>query len=99
MVFISEGRLLRPGQDCAATYGAAVVIHEVLTLNETDFLELPVAELRPDKSGPFPHGLHTLVHDGERFWIDGKRFVVDLSVFWKKLMGRASRMFSPVGVA
>ena len=99
MVFNAEGRLFRPGQDCAATYGAAVVVHEILTLTGTDFREVPVAELRPDKSGPFPHGLHTLVHDGERFWVDGKRFVLDLSVFRKKILGRASRMFSAAGVA
>jgi hypothetical protein len=99
MMFNSEGRLFRPGQDCASTYGAAVVIHEILTLTEMDFREAPVAELRPDRSGPFPHGLHTLVHDGERFWVDGKRFVLDLSVFRKKMLGRASRMFSPAGVA
>jgi hypothetical protein len=94
MVFNSGGRLFRPGQDCAATYGAAVAIHEILTLTETDFRERPVAELRPDKSGPFPHGLHTLVHDGDRFWVDGKRFMLDLGVFRKKLLGRVSRMFS-----
>jgi hypothetical protein len=93
-VFSSGGRLFRPGQDCASTYGAAVVVHEVLTLTETDFRERPVAELRPDRSGPFPHGLHTLVHDGQRFWVDGKRFVLDLTVFRRKLLGRASRMLS-----
>ncbi len=99
MMFNSEGRLFRPGQDCASTYGAAVVIHEILTLTETDFREVPVAEVRPNRSGPFPHGLHTLVHDGERFWVDGKRFVLDLSVFRKKMLSRASRIFSPAGVA
>jgi len=72
MVFSSGGRLFRPGQDCAATYGAAVAIHEILTLTESEFRESRVAKLRPDRHGPFPHGLHTLVHDGERFWIDGK---------------------------
>ncbi|HEY4040362.1 MAG TPA: hypothetical protein VGM32_00790 [Rhodopila sp.] len=94
MVFNVDGRLFRPGQDCAATYGAAVVVHEILTLTESAFCERPVVELRPDKSGPFPDGLHTLVHDGERFWVDGKRFVLDLSVFGKKLSRRASGMFA-----
>jgi hypothetical protein len=94
MVFSVEGRLFRPGQDCAATYGAAVVVHEILTLTESAFCERPVVELRPDKSGPFPDGLHTLVHDGKRFWVDGKRFVLDLSVFRKKLLRRASGMLA-----
>jgi hypothetical protein len=99
MMFVSGGRLFRPGQDCAATYGAAVAIHEILTLNERDFGETLVAVLRPDRSGPFPHGLHTLVHDGERFWLDGKRFMVDLGLLREKLFGRASRVLAGMGVS
>jgi hypothetical protein len=66
----------------------------VLTLTGTDFRETEVARLRPDPTGPFPHGLHTLMHDGERFWVDGKRFVLDPGQFRRKLFGRASKMFS-----
>jgi hypothetical protein len=69
-----------------------------LTLTETEFRESLVTVLRPDRSGPFPHGLHTLVHDGDRFWLDGKRFVLDLGRFRQKLLGRASRVVSSVGV-
>ncbi len=98
MVFNANGRLFRPGQDCAATYGAALAIHEILTLTETDFCESLITVLRPDKSGPFPHGLHTLVHDGERFWVDGKRFVLDLGLFRQKILGRTFRMFSRLRV-
>jgi len=96
---ISAGeRLFRPGQDCAATYGAAVALHEVLTLTETEYHESLVSVLRPDDTGPFPHGLHTLVHDGERFWADGKRFVLDLGRLRHKVANRASRMVSKMGV-
>jgi hypothetical protein len=98
MVFSDAGRLYRPGQDCAATYGAAVAIHEILTLTETDFSEALVTVLQPDRAGPFPNGLHTLVHDGERFWLDGKRFVLDLGLLRRKLLGRAHRAFSGTGV-
>ena len=94
MVFALDGRLFRPAQDCAETYGAGITIHEILTLTESDFRETQVAELRPDATGPFPHGLHTLVHDGARFWVDGKRFVFDPGQFREKLLGRASRLFS-----
>ncbi len=97
-VFNAGGRLYRPGQDCAATYGAAVAIHEIVTLNEGQFVESLVTVLRPDPTGPFPHGLHTLVHDGERFWLDGKRFVRNLGLFRQKLLSRASRVFSGMGV-
>ena len=97
MIFNRDGRLFRPGQDCAATYGAGVAVHEIQTLTETEFSEVVVAELRPDRSGPFPHGLHTLVHDGERFWVDGKRYVLDLSVFRRKLLGRVAVLFARSG--
>jgi len=97
MMFNTGGRLFRPAQDCAATYGAAVAIHEILTLTETDFRETLTTVLTPDQSGPFPHGLHTLVHDGERFWVDGKRFVFDLMSLRRKLARRASGVFSKAG--
>jgi hypothetical protein len=42
--------------------------------------------------------LHTLVHDGERFWVDGKRFVFDLGRLRHKVANRASRMVSKMGV-
>lgn len=98
MLFNVAGRLFRPGQDCAATYGAALAIHEILVLTETDFRESLTTVLRPDLTGPFPHGLHTLAHDGERFWLDGKRFVLDLGMLWRKLLRRAHRGFSGMGV-
>lgn len=96
--FAIDGRLFRPAQDCASTYGGGVVIHEIQTLTETDFRESPVTVLRPDRSGPFPHGLHTLVHDGERFWLDGKRFVLDLTALRAKVVRRVSRVLSRIWV-
>jgi hypothetical protein len=93
MLFNLDGRLFRPGQDCASTYGAAVAIHEVLQLTETQFHESLVTVLRPDSVGRFPHGLHTLTHDGEQFWVDGKRFVFDPGSLCRKAFGRASCMF------
>jgi hypothetical protein len=98
MVFSTGGRLFRPGQDCAATYGAAIALHEVTTLTETEFRESLITVLRPDRTGPFPHGIHTLVHDGDRFWVDGKRFVLDTARLWHKLVNRAARMVSKAEV-
>ncbi|MFL5255436.1 MAG: hypothetical protein ACJ8AI_21590 [Rhodopila sp.] len=94
MLFSLGGRLFRSGQDCAATYGAAVALHEVLTLTTTAFRESLITVLRPDRTGPFPHGLHTLTHDGKQFWVDGKRYVLDVTALRRKLAGRASRLLS-----
>lgn len=89
--FVIDGRLYRPAQDCAATYGAAVAVQEIVTLTETDFREVPIRTIRPDPKGPFPHGLHTLTHDGTRFWVDGKRFVFTPGAFAKKILSRLTR--------
>jgi len=86
-----RGRLIRPGQDCAATYGAAVALHEIEVLTPDDFSETLLMVPRPDPAGPFPHGMHTLVHDGERFWLDGKRFIFDPSILARKVLRRVRR--------
>lgn len=78
-VVMIGGRLIRPAQDCAEGYGAAIALNEVTCLTETTFREVRIGTLRPDPNGPFPNGLHTLTHDGERFWVDGKRIVFDLA--------------------
>ena len=38
-------RLIRPGQDCAASYGAAIVFNEVLELSPTRYRERPLSRL------------------------------------------------------
>ncbi len=76
--------LFRLGQDCAQTYGAGLVIHRVDLLTPDDYRETVVTRLRPDPSGPFPHGLHTLSAGDGRVWLDGKRHVFSLSsLIWK----------------
>jgi hypothetical protein len=85
-VFRIGAALFRPGQDCARTYGAAVLIHRIETLTPDTFRESVVARLDPDPDGPFPHGLHTLSVDSERVWVDGKRFVFDAAGLRRKAM-------------
>ncbi len=84
--------LFRPGQDCAATYGAGVVVHRVETLTPHTYRETVVTRLRPDPSGPFPHGLHTLSADNGVAWLDGKRFEFDFSTLSGKILRRTARM-------
>ena len=90
-------RLFRPGQDCGATYGAGVAVYEIVKLTEKEFQETLVTVLRPDPAGPFPHGLHTLAHDGTRFWVDGKRFVLSFGMLRHKLKDRTLRGLNMVG--
>jgi hypothetical protein len=94
-LFVIGQRLYRPAQDCAATYGAAVTLHEVEVLTETAFVETLVGVVKPDPAGPFPDGLHTLVSDGRHTWVDGKRFVFDTGTVGNKIAGRLRRLAKP----
>jgi hypothetical protein len=91
-VFGIGAALFRPGQDCARTYGAAVVIHRIECLTPDAYRESVVARLDPDPDGPYPHGLHTLSVDSERVWLDGKRFVFDVAQLPRKAFRKIGRL-------
>lgn len=44
-LFRRDGRLFRPAQDCAPSYGTAVVFNEVLELSPTHYRETPLGRL------------------------------------------------------
>ena len=69
-LFVDGGRLIRPSQDCARAYGYATVFSEVITLNETEYEERPLARLEP---GWYPGNLGTHTYARSRDWevIDG----------------------------
>jgi hypothetical protein len=87
-LFDIDGQLHRPGQDCTTTYGGGIAIHRIDLLTPDAFRETLVRVLRPDPDGPFPDGLHTIVHDGARCWVDGKRLVLDPASIMHRLLRR-----------
>ena len=86
--FRVHGRWYRPAQDCSKTYGGALVINEIRTCTTERYDEAPVAALRPDPSGRFPDGLHTLALDGSRMLVDGKRISYHPAIAWNKVRRR-----------
>jgi hypothetical protein len=70
--FQHAGRLLRPGQDCSMSYGGAVVLNEILQLDERGLLEVEILRLEPG-GGEFADGLHTLSGSPNGWIIDGCR--------------------------
>ena len=71
-LFRADGKLIRPAQDCSQTYGGAVVLHEVVRLDQGGFHEVPLRRLEPD--AVYPDGLHTICPAGNVTIIDGKRW-------------------------
>ena len=72
---LQRGRdLIRPGQDCTAMYGRAVVLNRVETLSRDSYRESPVSRIEPDWM-PRLRGTHTYNADAEYEYIDGYRTV------------------------
>jgi hypothetical protein len=82
--FVIKRRLFRPAQDCSNHYGGAVEIMEVTELTPSRFREVRALRLEPDRTGPYPDGLHHLVIDGEKVYLDGKKRQPDR---WRWLRG------------
>jgi hypothetical protein len=72
---LQRGReLIRPGQDCTALYGRAVVLNRVETLSRDSYRECAVARIEPDWM-PHLKGTHTYNADAEYEYLDGYRTV------------------------
>ncbi len=97
-IFIENGKLYRPAQDCSKTYGGAIVLHEITQLSETEFKERQVGRLEPFKRSDYPDGLHTINQVGDITLIDSKRYIFLWSNFrfhlknkFRKLLGSGSK--------
>ena len=90
--FMHNGKLYRPSQDCASTYGAAVVINEIIKLDESSFEEKQVNIIHPLKKSKFNKGLHTISSFGNITLIDGKRYVFSFSSFRNALRRKLKKV-------
>lgn len=89
--FVHEGVLYRPAQDCSRSYGGSVAIRRVLSLDRNSFEEDTAVEVRPDLSGGYPHGLHTISQVGDSFLVDGSRHRFSTPAFLYELRERLRR--------
>jgi hypothetical protein len=89
--YLADGKLWRPAQDCAATYGAAVVISQVTELTTERFAEVEVRRLTPQANWPYPHGFHTLTAWGDRTLIDAKRHGIVPAAIARRVLSRLRR--------
>lgn len=47
-IYVEDGRLCRPAQDCSVRYGYAIRINHITRLTEDDYAEVEVAAITPD---------------------------------------------------
>lgn len=89
---VVDGALLRPAQDCSATYGGAVVMNRIVKLSPTEFEEVAACRIEPIRPGPYPDGLHTINAMQSGSVIDSKRFAFH-PLAWRHNRGRLHEIF------
>jgi hypothetical protein len=47
-LFVRDGRLIRPSQDCSKIYGYSINLNEIQVLSETKYCERRISSIRPD---------------------------------------------------
>lgn len=85
-LFLADGRLVRPAQDCSRTYGGALILQHVIRLDREGYAETPLRRLEP--IAPYGAGLHHLCPAGPYTLIDGKRWRFHPLVVLQRLRGR-----------
>ncbi|MFO1056298.1 MAG: hypothetical protein U1E53_04950 [Dongiaceae bacterium] len=98
--FLVDGVLYRPAQDGARTYGGALAINRIVTLERERFLEEVAWRIEPDRNGPYPDGLHTFCASGAATLVDGKRVRFHpaaplLRAWGRRAHGRRLRRLAP----
>ncbi|MCX6256186.1 MAG: hypothetical protein NTV31_17185 [Bacteroidia bacterium] len=68
-LFIQDGKIYRPSQDCSERYGEAFNINQILTLTETEYQEIQVKKVKPDWDRSLK-GTHTYNFDDDFTVID-----------------------------
>lgn len=80
-------RLIRPAQDCSKSYGARVVLNEIVSLSHDRFEERVTSVVEPHPDEPYSEGLHTLTSAGDYLLIDGLR----IGIKWLDFASRLRR--------
>jgi hypothetical protein len=83
--FTHHGKLYRPAQASARTYGGKVIINEIKILSEGEFLEERVNVIFPPSGYS---GIHTLSFAGDYLFFDAKKYRFSPASFRHQLLRR-----------
>lgn len=73
-IFVHDGNIIRPGQDCSVRYGYAITLNHIEILSETEYKEKLITKISPDC---LPNNLciHTINSNEDIDVIDGRMFI------------------------
>jgi len=73
-VFLNNGKLIRPSQDCSYVYGYGLVFNEIRVLTEADYCEVKISSITPERESGVS-GVHSYSREGSLTVIDAIRGV------------------------
>jgi hypothetical protein len=73
-LFVHQGVLYRPAQDCSRVYGGCIRLNRIERLTTHEFKEVPAGTIRPPR-GPYSQGLHTIAAWDGTCVVDVMRYV------------------------
>ena len=82
-LFIIDGEIYRPAQNCKDFYGKSLTINKVTKLNEYEFAEEASLELNGAKDSPFKEGLHTINLLEDIIVVDGIKMIFNPLKKWQ----------------
>lgn len=74
-LFLHEGKIIRPSQNCTEHYGKEICLEEVLELSDNEFITRFYSTIFHKENTPYNKGIHTINSDNDITVIDGKRFI------------------------
>lgn len=69
-----DGNLVRPAQNSSRHYGESITLNNIIQLNEYQYIEETIKEIKPDKKWTYNKGTHTINSDEVMTVFDAKRF-------------------------
>jgi len=92
-ILLHNGKLLRPAQDSSEGYGSSVVVNEIQVLTTTQYKEIPVYRIAPDKRWDYNRGLHTISPLGvNQTLIDAKSYRFNFANFKAEMKRKLRRI-------
>lgn len=86
-IFLHNGKLIRPTQDCSESYGCALNFCQIADISKSNYKEVLIAKIKPSSirldSEVVPQGIHTYNANDKYEVIDIKENKVDL---WSYIM-------------
>ena len=69
-----DGELIRPAQNSTRHYGESITLNNIIQLNEYQYIEEAIKDIKPFNNTPYDKGIHTINSDGGITVFDAKRF-------------------------